>query len=195
MQLSRTQAVLMHLIERAPDLGRTQLVKLVYLVDLEARRHLGKPISDAPWKFYKFGPWWPGFPRDVKHLVMRGVVQPKPVHFAGADGETYSAAPHAKLRAGAFSPREEAILAYVLQEFGGSERAALLDVVYKTKPMTMTKRHAALPMSVVDNEGVRESGGIRLADVVKAEGQLARGEGIPLEQLCSELQGDRRPRR
>src|SRR5690242_20145818 len=61
MDVTRAQQVIMHLVKRRPDLGRTQIVKLLYLVDLEAHRQLGKPITEVQWKFHHHGPYWAGF--------------------------------------------------------------------------------------------------------------------------------------
>ena len=41
--------------EGAPN--KTALVKLVYLIDVECWRKLGKPATDLQWRFHHYGPY------------------------------------------------------------------------------------------------------------------------------------------
>lgn len=66
MQAERVDLLLQYALLRAGeedsyvdrDLGPIHLLKYVYLGDLAyARTHEGKTFTDAPWRFYNFGPW------------------------------------------------------------------------------------------------------------------------------------------
>jgi hypothetical protein len=188
--MTPAQQVILHLVKRLPELGRTQIVKLLYLVDLESHRQLGRPITGAQWKFHHHGPYWSGFIPALEQLERTGHLEPpRRFEFAGGTGYSYRATDGKAGPASEFSPAEEAILAYVVREFGQRRLATLLEVVYDTPPMKGAQRGRRLNMRMVDLEGVIEAGGISLDDVVTAQAQLARGEGITLEELRRELHG------
>jgi hypothetical protein len=53
--------VILNVLRLAGDRGvsRTMLVKLVYFTELEGWRRLGEPITDTPFRLYRYGAWAP----------------------------------------------------------------------------------------------------------------------------------------
>lgn len=123
-----------YILQRAIDLslsiGKTKLIKLLYLLDIEHHRAHQRTLSELNWVFYKFGPYAfeiENFLGDIgvteEGIVLRG-------------GRIFS-------RLG-IDPEEEAeidierraILDTLIEEWGDASLGELLDYVYfDTEPM------------------------------------------------------------
>jgi hypothetical protein len=181
---------ILYFLERAGPLGRTQIVKLLYLADLEARRWLGRPLTDLKWIRFHYGPWEQAIAATLDGLGADQGVSRQVVHFPSGDGELFSIEQRA--RAHAFAPAEEAILAFVAESHGVLPRRQLVDdVVYQTRPMKegSDRLRAPLPMHLVDNEAILEMGGLSLERALAAEAELARGEVVAHEDLKRRILG------
>src|SRR5438046_1291322 len=137
------------------NLGRTRLMKLLYLADYEARRFLGRPISGAKYIWHFYGPYesrlnsWINRLRDCQVLVETPVVYP-----SGKQGFLYTAGPKPALES--FKPVETEILTYVCRQYSRVDLRELLDdIVYQTEPMVRAKnkkaREKPLDMDIVNN--------------------------------------------
>ncbi len=186
----RTKETLRFFVERLGDrAGRTFLVKMLYLADLEAHKHLGRPITGLKYRRDQNGPFDPAFYVARDALVAQGAITEHQVQFPSGVGYRYEVKQPGTF---AFDDADARILAYVLREYGDKKLAALLeDVVYETKPFQSVKdQHGAeLPMAIVDNEAVRDLGGIRLDSVVRGEVDAQAGRTTTLEEWTRALQG------
>ena len=58
-----------YLVDQVVDQGgspnKTTLIKLVYLVDVECWRKLGKPATGLEWRFHHYGPYSAELERDI----------------------------------------------------------------------------------------------------------------------------------
>ena len=116
----------------SPYIGRTQLVKLIYLVDvLHCRRH-GERVTDLPWRYYHYGP----YADEVQVLVDRKNLE--------ADYWTSGAFPRP------FGPSVRRTVDDVINRWGFLGLNELLDYVYfETEPMEDVKRGDMLDFAKV----------------------------------------------
>ena len=180
-----------YFVEHVPGAGRTQIVKLLYLADHEARRYLGRPLTDLQYQWYQFGPFDKRILLELERLRDQGFVEEERVtFFSGSEGYRYKNAPRPMPLS---VPTEEAaILNYVAVEFGSTPLRDLLeDVVYQTTPMVDAKDRNAfgqpLRMELVDNQC--RMPGLELDRVWRSVEQLNRGEGRPFREVMDELRG------
>lgn len=122
------------------DLGPIHLIKYVYVADLAfARRHQGTTYTGADWTFYKFGPW----AQEVHARI------PTALAFIHADEKVFQSDYEDRESWKRWVKRDDylldqkdrqlpfevkADLRSCVHKFG-HDTAALLDHVYKTKPM------------------------------------------------------------
>src|SRR5437773_5589067 len=163
------------------ELGRTRLMKLLYLADYEARRFLGRPISGAKYIWHFFGPFDPRLPTWINRLRDSGVLVEAPVTYpSGKSGFLYTPGP--KQAALSFKPVEVEILSYVCRQYSRVELRELLDdIVYQTEPMLRAKRKGAkerpLEMDMINNAKAGELS-VPLEELIERRRQLRAGEGI-----------------
>src|SRR6187399_3323159 len=75
-----TPAVLRFLISHLSGrVGRAQLLKLVYLADIEARRYLGRPLTSLRYSWQPGGPSDKAFDRHLEVLRADGSIIDEPV--------------------------------------------------------------------------------------------------------------------
>lgn len=134
------------------QLGPIHLIKYVYLADLaNARRTDGEVFTGADWRFYKFGPW-----SNAIHEVIDPALEKigaKKLKFASDYGEDdwvrYSVRDDCLL-----TEKGRSIPAWIALELRrdvhkfGKDTPALLDYVYKTKPMLSASPNDYLDFSL-----------------------------------------------
>lgn len=119
-------------------IGRTRLMKLLYMADYEARRFLGRPLSSIPYVWYDHGPFDSELYQWIKRLEDDGLISSETVLYPSGIGYLYSSKgtpPGHDL-----NPDEVEILAYVCREYSQVALRELLDdIVYQTEPMLAAK--------------------------------------------------------
>lgn len=125
-------------------LGRTQLMKLLYLADYEARRYLGRPISGLDYVWHHFGPYDDRFLSAIGVLETHNLVREERVMYpTGKEGYRYRPGGSTNISYG-FAPIELEILRHVCTTYSDLKLQALLaDVVYETEPMLEAKANDA----------------------------------------------------
>jgi hypothetical protein len=176
-------------VGRVPGAGRTLIVKLLYLADVEARRYLGRPISDLDYIWWDHGPFDSEILGQLEQLCEEGLIAEEKVCYSGGKAG-YRFNPTEKPVQYNFSKEDSAILDYTAKTFGTTPLQALLDeVVYQTKPMIDAKEREArggrLRMELVDNE--KRIPGIELKSVIGAIEDLDNGHGKPLREVVASL--------
>jgi uncharacterized phage-associated protein len=184
-----TEELVSYFVDRLSGrVGRTMLMKLLYLADLESRRYLGKPISSMNYQLHHYGPFDQELYRALNTLRDAGEITEEPIEFPAGVGYRY-----ASLRQGRthnFSRAEEAILGYVFKTYAEYDLQSVLDVVYSSKPMKRlegVEGDTRLPMECVDNEMQIALGGIDLERALAAEENRKQGKSVPWQVLRSEL--------
>jgi uncharacterized protein YwgA len=177
------EALLCFFIKSLPYLGRTQLVKLLYLTDLESRKLRGRPVTDLRYIWRIYGPFEERIIDNLTALRNRRVIHEVGQRFpGGACGYTYRM--EKQMPVSSYLPKHDlAIAEYVEAMFGkASLRSLLEDVVYQTKPMMDAKEREAfgqrLRMNLVDYDMP-----VDLDKVAGSVAQLKSGGGKPFRKI------------
>ena len=163
------------------NLGRTRLMKLLYLADYEARRFLGHPISGAKYIWHFYGPYEAKLTTWINRLKDGQVLVETPVVFpSGKQGYLYTPGPTQAPES--FKPVEVEILTYVCRQYSRVDLRELLDdVVYQTEPMVRAQKKKArekpLEMDIVNNTKSGELT-VTLEELLERRRQLRAGEGL-----------------
>lgn len=130
-------------------LTKTALIKLLYLVDIEAYRHNGKILSGADWLFYKFGPYDFELSAQIDQLAQDPTVEVKKFEDAnGRQGTLFISAK--EIDYGQFDTGTKGIVLGAVKEWGGVELVDLLNHVYfYTEPMIKAKKNEHLDFSSI----------------------------------------------
>ena len=186
-ELSKNAKVLLYFLGHQEWTGRTHLVKLLYLADLEARKVLGRPITDLNYVWHHYGPWDKRFFSARDELLNGGFAES---HTFQEGGYTHHEMKAIATDGGAksLSPEELHILHYVTREHMNTALSTLLAKVYDTSPMkAVNAKGELLPMELVDNE-VRRMSGINLEEMLECERMAASGEFLLAEDFFDGLQ-------
>lgn len=178
--------MLKYFVQHAGHLGITKIIKLTYLADLEARRCLGRPITHFEYVFDKHGPFDRRLYSCIRELVDAGLVTQQDVrHFAIVEHRILDTGQPVQL---SFSPAEEEVLRYLLEQYSSAPLGDLLsEVVYESRPMQRVKvRGERLPMDD-ENDRTRRQTGLDLAELLLAEQEATRGEFKELDEYFGEL--------
>lgn len=184
--VSRNAQVLRHFLALSPGgLGRTKLVKLAYLADLEARKLLGRPITSFAYYFHHHGPFDAAIFDAMDELKGRGYAIPQEIDYGdGMIEKRLVTRDPAAAAEGDLDSVESAILDYVAKRYMATKLRDLLDeVVYKSRPMRAVEtRGQRLPMEMVDNT-TRQRAGFDFAAVIEAENEILSGKYVTPEDL------------
>src|SRR4051794_37358676 len=103
-----------YFVERAPGAGRTRIVKFLYMADHEARRYLGRPLTDLDYHWDNFGPFDSRILDEIGHLTKEGYIEDESLHHQDW-GYRYRPTPRSLPIA--LTKEEEAILESVVQSY------------------------------------------------------------------------------
>lgn len=186
---SQVGRVIRYFVDRLPNIGRTLVVKYLYLADLESRRYRGKPLTDLDYIWYDHGPFDSEIYAQLDILRQGNFIKQECVQYPnGKYGYQYAAGDNPL--PDELAPDERAILDAVVEQYGAMSLQALLDdVVYQTKPMLDAKernaRDGQLRMELVDNEA--RIPGLELERMHAAVRHLDEGKGRPLDDFLANL--------
>lgn len=184
LQLSREEQLVAFFVNACTDtkLGHTRLMKLLYLADYEARRYLGRPISNIPYIWYDHGPFDPDFYSWLERLKKENVIREERLTFASGK-KAYHLTPGDVFPTHGFGPAEIEILSFVCREYSKVELRELLDdVVYQTEPMLKAKEENAhgerLDMDIV-NDAKSKQFGMAYEELLARSQEARAGKVIP----------------
>lgn len=185
-QISRNAQVLRYLLGEAPGLGRTQLLKFAYLADCEARKYLGRPISEFRYIRYDHGPFDTAFYSALDELKAENLATEAPLVFPnGYLG--YHVSPTPQPVEYGFALAEAELLRYVAKTYMTlTARDLCDDIVYQTEPMRDAKMNDELPMDRLNNQE-RTDLGFNLERLLASEASVAAGRHRPLAEAVDEL--------
>jgi uncharacterized protein YwgA len=181
-QVGREEQMLAFFVKHCGGrIGRTQLMKFLYLADYEARRFLGRPISSVEYVWYHYGPYDHGLNDRIALLEREGIIREEPlVYPTGKQGFIY----HGGEREVAFTLADEELrlLDYVCETYSRIGLQSLLDdVVYETEPMQKARaqdaRNEPLDMSIADDQR-RFDLGVPYEEVMKRSGNARAGRSV-----------------
>lgn len=188
--LSRNAQVLRYLLQVAPGIGHTKLVKFAYLADLEARKYLGHPISQFTYYFNQHGPFDSGgFFGALSELKTGEFITENQIPCGEYIG--YEMLPTSQAAEFDFSTGEAEVLRYVATTyFSKTARDLCDDIVYKTEPMLEAEAGKPLPMDKM-NRAPGEGFGFNLERMLAGEASVAHGRTRPWAELMDELRSSR----
>lgn len=194
--LGREEQMLAFFVQNCSGhVGRTQLIKFLYLADYEARRYLGRPISSVSYEWYHYGPYDKQFPSRISALRSAGVIVEEPVEYPnGMQGYIYVAGDSPVELS--FAEEELAVLHHVCTTYSRRSLQSLLDdIVYETEPMKRARakdaRNQPLDMSVVDST-CRFNLGIPYDSLMKRRASAKRGEVVDHTEAMERIRAARR---
>lgn len=194
MVSTKNAQIIKFIIERLSGrLGRTHLLKLVYLSDYHFHKLFGMPISSFEYTWWKNGPFDSSFYDYINSLKAEDCIKEEEVYFPSCNGYVFHDLPN-QIEYDDLSVQDLYILEYVIKIYGKADLQTLLDdVVYKTEPMEeLTTRKAygeKLPMEIVDNKDKEALyGGLAPEDIIEGEKAIKEGKVCTLEEVFSALQ-------
>ncbi len=118
-------------------IGRTKLMKLLYLTDLLARKKLGRTVTGAMYRFYFYGPFSTEVLDALDALVEDGILADNPELTTFGVAHDYRPTKLAESLnvEEAIPDDEKEILHEVIKRYGRMNLLKLLDIVYATGPM------------------------------------------------------------
>ena len=112
----------------------TKVVKLLYLIDVEYYRALGRPLTGLRWRFHHFGPW-----DDAIRVTLQGRLRgiaPVEADTAAGKGSTWEVTDRVDAEAQFRRHCDQAVVNRVLSKWGPMETDLVLEHVYEdTEPM------------------------------------------------------------
>ncbi len=176
-----------YLLDRLPNAGRTQVVKFLYLVDFEARRCLGKPVTALNYVLDNHGPFDPAILSALDTMEALGQIAVERYQYLGNTCYTYEAT--GKAPRGAYTPAEDAILSHVVRIIQRNPLKKVLDMVYATKPIVDARKRNArgqpLRMTLVNNEA--RMPGLELERILASIKELDKTGGKSLEKFLAAM--------
>ncbi len=190
--LSREEELVAFFVGRCDGrLGKTKLMKLIYLADYEARRYLGRPLSNAKYVWYFYGPWDPQLETWIAKLTEANVIVEEAVVYpTGAKGYLYSRG--AVDVPGTFTAAENELLSYVCKRYSERPLRELLDeIVYETEPMREAReakaKNAPLKMDSVNGAKAKELV-IPFEELLERSRELHAGQGLSHAEAMAEVE-------
>jgi len=148
--------LILYIVYELNELGRSpstiQLVKYLYLIDIEHQRRFRKPLTELRWVFYKYGPYAFEFKDITEGLGFDLTVETFTTE--GGEGRSYKTETEVP-----FPPElrsySQSVVDNVLKKWAFVTTKELLDYVYfHTEPMIDAKRGDILDFSLVEPEDV-----------------------------------------
>ena len=184
-RLSRNAQVLRYLLEVAPGIGHTKLLKFAYLADLEGRRHLGRPISEFCYVRFDHGPFDKAFYSAKAELLGSGLATDETVLVGSY--EAHSLRPTQVAVEYDFSVAEAEVLSFVAGTYLDQSAAQLCeDVVYQTPPMKGATVGEELNMDQV-NKLTDDPLGFTVERMLAGEESGRAGRTRPMRDVLNEL--------
>ena len=146
--MERLKRLLIHIIREVRDaqgsLTKTKLVKLLYLIDVEAYQEFGRTITGTQWTFFLYGPYAAEIDNALNSLAGHRVEETEFLSSRGRRGYTYQRDEDPRLHE-VLSLDERLVVQDVLRRWADEELNQILDFVYfKTPPMAHARFDAPL---------------------------------------------------
>lgn len=143
---ARLDDALFFLVHQAPgSLGITQVMKLLFLADVEHVRLYGEPMTGIDWTWHNYGPFSPAVYHAVEALDEQGRLHAELV-IDGRHSVRSGASPEAAAEP-VLPPQAERALTRVLHRYGSLPLAALKRAAYETETMRQSAPGHRLDLS------------------------------------------------
>lgn len=158
MKASKTAQVIKYMVDRLNgDLLKTQILKFLYLVDLEWVRYTGRQFTDLNWIWYLHGPWDRHFEEILADMCGKELECRTQPRFQGGHFSLFYPGSRPRFDAD-LDLAEQAVVDRILDAFRQkSVRELLEEYVYQTAPMLAAERRGErLNLGLVAGEYERD---------------------------------------
>lgn len=140
--------VVSKLVDMGASFGKTKLVKLLYLIDVENHRIRSRKLTALEWTFYHYGPYAFEIDQILKQLDLE-IPQEDVLTASGHQATVFRPPWDADVEfEEQASTSEKLVVDHVIQEWGMEELNPILSYVYfHTEPMKDAKRGEVLDFS------------------------------------------------
>lgn len=168
---------------------RTELIKLIYLTDLDYYRNYGEIFTEFEYIYYKKGPWTKQFHLLIEYMKNEEIMENRRIAENGNEFFLYNITKK--------TPRhntqlEDNVVDIVLKNlfiYQDADLKLLLDAVYKQEPMLSTKRNEPIDFTRVALKGSQERENYRrkrnkyLKEIARLENRMEKDDLRLLEEF------------
>lgn len=126
----KTYAAMLYIIQLSSKIGRTRLVKMLFLSDYNAKEVLGHTITDLSYKRYHYGPYSEDI---ISALKKMGGYEIKEKTFRsrhGGRGYSYVEGDNPRIDTSSLNSREKEVIEEVVNNYMNKSLDELLEDVY-----------------------------------------------------------------
>ena len=132
---------------------KTKLLKLLYLLDIEAYRESRTTLTGFSWKFYLYGPWAIEYERLLSELNRSGIVALRTGELGGLETVFVNATESVPLEKAFPAAKQEFRTRRIIEAWADRPTGELVDYVYfHTAPMRDARRNEPLDFDSVFSE-------------------------------------------
>lgn len=140
----KTQQLLAYLASKV-DIGKTKLMKLLYLIDFTAYERTGKSVTNDQYKHWALGPVpenvWQGMKGELVRNVLESIREDR-----GGVGNYIRYTPIMQSPDISLLNKDEmAIVDEVIQQYGQMGQQELVDLLHKELPYIITQENETIP--------------------------------------------------
>ena len=151
--LDLTRAILTELRSKDLPVGKTKLLKLLYVADLEHFRTAGETLTGFEWIFFLYGPWAAEYDEVLTQLEATAVIARRPWAAGGLEGEEIRIQEPLELGAVIKNTGEYFYTRRLIDSLAELSTPEVLDWVYfRTEPMQDAEKMKPLDFGKVAKE-------------------------------------------
>ncbi len=139
--IKKTRQLILYLASQV-DIGKTKLMKLLYLIDFIAYEKTGKPITNDTYEHWALGP----VPKNVWKkcdALLAGII--KQVAEERTTGKYTKFVPTKPADLSVFTKREREIIDEVIEKYGHIYQRELVNIVHDELPYKLTRKNERIP--------------------------------------------------
>jgi hypothetical protein len=141
-------AVLTYIRQKGGFATKTKLLKLLYLLDLEAYRETHQTLTGFTWVFYLYGPWAPEYDTTLDTLSADGRIELRPGSRPDLETVFVNSLEEIPLTLAFPGVRQELKAKRIIEAWANRPTGEVLDYVYfHTSPMRNAQRDEPLDFS------------------------------------------------
>jgi hypothetical protein len=172
-------AIVKWIADHGSHTTKTNLLKLLYLFDVEYYRKHQRTFTGFSWKFFHLGPWAAEYDPALNRLIANGVLSEHRSNSSEYDTSFYRPTEQRDIRHMMCTAMDEYVLVGILKRWGTCTTGEILNYVYfQTEPMESGIRNQPLDFSVIATERPavysRSLSGRSAADIRKLRAQFER---------------------
>jgi len=147
--MSKAEQVILYVVSKLEGrvkIGRTRLMKLLYLIDLVAKHKLGRTVTGARYYYYLFGPFSDEVQQAVIDLTRQGLLEDDPELTHMGQAHNYRTAENVDVNGVCedISVEERELIDEVVKKIGRRSLDYVVRTAYQTRPMKTAQPNSLL---------------------------------------------------